>query len=197
MSSVVSVVGPRELHRACMQLWQGQGVMCKQLYRGMQLWHHGCAGSSSLLCMPGSESRRGLCFFARWHASCPLLRMMCWACEQDAALYVCFQPLVWPCSVAASAAKFLCLGHSSPTTPLSDRPPHPPHTHTCAVCARCLTPSLQAPDPRLAVIEGPVFRALVLRPDGCTDLDAFAAVWPHMRVMARCTPADKFTLVQV
>jgi hypothetical protein len=42
-----------------------------------------------------------------------------------------------------------------------------------------------------------VFRALVLRPDGSTDLDAFAALWPHMRVMARCTPADKFTLVQV
>jgi hypothetical protein len=55
----------------------------------------------------------------------------------------------------------------------------------------------QAPDPRLAVLEGPVFRALVLRPDGTTDLEAFAALWPHMRVMARCTPADKFTLVQV
>lgn len=61
--------------------------------------------------------------------------------------------------------------------------------HTCAC--------LQAPDPRLAVLEGPVFRALVLRPDGSTDLDAFAALWPHMRVMARCTPADKYTLVQV
>lgn len=57
--------------------------------------------------------------------------------------------------------------------------------------------TLQAPDPRLAVLEGPVFRALVLRPDGSTDLEAFAALWPHIRVMARCTPADKFTLVQV
>ena len=58
-------------------------------------------------------------------------------------------------------------------------------------------PPPQPPDPRLSVLEGPVFRALVLRPDGSTDLDAFAALWPHLRVMARCTPADKFTLVQV
>lgn len=43
-----------------------------------------------------------------------------------------------------------------------------------------------------------MFRALVLRPeDGSTDLEAFAALWPHLRVMARCTPADKYTLVQV
>jgi len=58
-------------------------------------------------------------------------------------------------------------------------------------------PPSQSPDPRLTVLEGPVFRALVLRPDGSTDLQAFAALWPHLRVMARCTPADKFTLVQV
>lgn len=56
---------------------------------------------------------------------------------------------------------------------------------------------LQAPHPALAVLEGPQFRQLVLRPDGSTDLDAFAALWPHLRVMARCTPADKYTLVQV
>ncbi|WIA29940.1 hypothetical protein OEZ86_000039 [Tetradesmus obliquus] len=53
-----------------------------------------------------------------------------------------------------------------------------------------------APHPALAVLEGPQFRALVLQQDGSTDLDAFAALWPHLRVMARCTPADKFTLVQ-
>jgi magnesium-transporting ATPase (P-type) len=60
-----------------------------------------------------------------------------------------------------------------------------------------LTPHPQAPHPALAVLEGPQFRALVLQPDGSTDLDAFAALWPHLRVMARCTPADKYTLVQV
>lgn len=59
------------------------------------------------------------------------------------------------------------------------------------------TPPPQAPHPALAVLEGPQFRALVLQQDGSTDLDAFAALWPHLRVMARCTPADKFTLVQV
>jgi len=42
-----------------------------------------------------------------------------------------------------------------------------------------------------------MFRGLVLRQDGSTDLEAFAALWPHLRVMARCTPADKYTLVQV
>jgi hypothetical protein len=56
---------------------------------------------------------------------------------------------------------------------------------------------LQEPHPALAVLEGPQFRHLVLRADGSTDLDAFAALWPHLRVMARCTPADKYTLVQV
>jgi hypothetical protein len=76
-----------------------------------------------------------------------------------------------------------------------------PHAHSASlpVCLlpRPPSPAPQAPDPRLAVLEGPAFRALVLRPDGTTDLDAFAALWPHIRVMARCTPADKFTLVQV
>lgn len=51
-------------------------------------------------------------------------------------------------------------------------------------------------DPRLAVLEGPVLRRLVLRPDGSTDLDAFAALWPHVRVLARCSPGDKHMLVE-
>lgn len=55
----------------------------------------------------------------------------------------------------------------------------------------------QDPHPALAVLEGPQFRALVLHPDGSTNLDAFLALWPHLRVMARCTPADKYILVQV
>lgn len=65
------------------------------------------------------------------------------------------------------------------------------------LCFRPPLSSLQSPDPALAVLEGPQFRALVLKPDGSTDLDAFLALWPHLRVMARCTPADKYTLVQV
>jgi magnesium-transporting ATPase (P-type) len=51
-------------------------------------------------------------------------------------------------------------------------------------------------DPRLAVLEGPTLRRLVLRPDGTTDLDAFAALWPHVRVLARCSPGDKHMLVE-
>jgi hypothetical protein len=42
-----------------------------------------------------------------------------------------------------------------------------------------------------------MFRGLVLNQDGSTNLEAFATLWPHLRVMARCTPADKYTLVQV
>jgi magnesium-transporting ATPase (P-type) len=51
-------------------------------------------------------------------------------------------------------------------------------------------------DPRLAVLEGPTLRGLVLRPDGTTDLDAFATLWPHVRVLARCSPSDKRMLVE-
>jgi len=51
-------------------------------------------------------------------------------------------------------------------------------------------------DPRLAVLEGPTLRRLVLRPDGSTDLDAFAALWPHVRLLARCSPGDKHMLVE-
>jgi Ca2+ transporting ATPase len=51
-------------------------------------------------------------------------------------------------------------------------------------------------DPRLAVLEGPTLRRLVQRPDGSVDLDAFAALWPHVRVLARCSPGDKHMLVE-
>lgn len=45
------------------------------------------------------------------------------------------------------------------------------------------------------VMEGPVFRQLVLQPDGSIDLDAVAWLWPRLRVLARCTPTDKYILV--
>lgn len=46
------------------------------------------------------------------------------------------------------------------------------------------------------LIEGPEFRARVTRADGSFDAAAFADLWPNLRVVARCSPADKFLLVQ-
>lgn len=36
----------------------------------------------------------------------------------------------------------------------------------------------------------------VLRADGSLDREAFAALWPDLRVMGRCSPKDKYTIVQ-
>eukprot|EP00002_Diphylleia_rotans_P008165 TRINITY_DN1790_c0_g1_i3.p1 TRINITY_DN1790_c0_g1~~TRINITY_DN1790_c0_g1_i3.p1 ORF type:complete len:1061 (-),score=214.77 TRINITY_DN1790_c0_g1_i3:197-3379(-) len=44
-------------------------------------------------------------------------------------------------------------------------------------------------------MEGPVFRKRVLREDGTIDQDEFDRIWPNLRVLARSSPADKFTLV--
>ncbi|KAI8463798.1 MAG: hypothetical protein J3K34DRAFT_526699 [Monoraphidium minutum] len=53
-------------------------------------------------------------------------------------------------------------------------------------------------DPRLAVLEGPALRRLVLSSEapGGVDLDAFAALWPGVRVLARCSPGDKHLIVE-
>mmetsp|Transcript_15651 Transcript_15651/g.38981 ORF Transcript_15651/g.38981 Transcript_15651/m.38981 type:complete len:1717 (-) Transcript_15651:132-5282(-) len=45
------------------------------------------------------------------------------------------------------------------------------------------------------VLEGPQFRSLVTAPDGSLDLATFRTLWPRLRVMARCSPTDKFLLV--
>jgi Ca2+ transporting ATPase len=45
------------------------------------------------------------------------------------------------------------------------------------------------------VMEGQEFRNLVLRSDGSLDEDAFLRIWPRLKILARCTPADKFDLV--
>ncbi len=46
------------------------------------------------------------------------------------------------------------------------------------------------------VMDGPQFRQAVL--DGCGNIrqDVFDLLWPRLRVLARCSPADKFTIVQ-
>ncbi len=46
------------------------------------------------------------------------------------------------------------------------------------------------------VMEGQQFREMVVAADGSINRDAFLEIWPQLRVLARCTPADKFTIVQ-
>jgi len=45
------------------------------------------------------------------------------------------------------------------------------------------------------VVEGSDFRSRVLREDGTVDWAAFENLWGSMRVMARCSPQDKYLLV--
>ena len=46
-----------------------------------------------------------------------------------------------------------------------------------------------------AALTGPDFRRKVLLPNGRIDQSEFDKIWPHLRVLARSSPTDKFTLV--
>jgi magnesium-transporting ATPase (P-type) len=46
------------------------------------------------------------------------------------------------------------------------------------------------------VLEGPAFRRRVLAEDGSIRQAAFDELWPTLRVLARCSPADKYTIVK-
>ncbi|KAL0021452.1 hypothetical protein WJX79_002597 [Trebouxia sp. C0005] len=45
------------------------------------------------------------------------------------------------------------------------------------------------------VLEGKQFRDFVVGPNGIIDRMAFTAIWPRLRVLARCSPQDKYTIV--
>ena len=47
-----------------------------------------------------------------------------------------------------------------------------------------------------AVLTGPEFRERVLRADGSINRDNFMQLWPGLRVMGRCSPQDKHTIVR-
>ena len=47
-----------------------------------------------------------------------------------------------------------------------------------------------------AVMTGPEFRERVLRADRSIDRRQFTALWPELRVMGRCSPQDKYTIVR-
>ncbi len=46
------------------------------------------------------------------------------------------------------------------------------------------------------MLDGPDFRHAVLDADGSIRQHVFDAVWRRLRVLARCSPADKFTIVK-
>ncbi|KAL4419237.1 hypothetical protein ABPG77_010679, partial [Micractinium sp. CCAP 211/92] len=45
------------------------------------------------------------------------------------------------------------------------------------------------------VMEGPEFRRRVLNEDGSINAGQFLELWPRLRVLARCSPADKYAIV--
>lgn len=47
-----------------------------------------------------------------------------------------------------------------------------------------------------SILEGPEFRSRVLKEDGNLDNEEFLRIWESFKVMARCTPEDKYLLVQ-
>lgn len=47
-----------------------------------------------------------------------------------------------------------------------------------------------------AVMTGDEFRGRVHTAEGALDQGAFNALWPRLRVLARCSPQDKFTIIQ-
>lgn len=46
------------------------------------------------------------------------------------------------------------------------------------------------------VLEGQEFRDFVVGPGGVINKAAFTAIWPSLRVLARCSPTDKYTIVR-
>lgn len=45
-------------------------------------------------------------------------------------------------------------------------------------------------------MESSEFQRHILNADGSIDYDAFDRIWPNLRVLARCTPLDKYTIVK-
>ena len=56
--------------------------------------------------------------------------------------------------------------------------------------------SAALPSDAALVMEGHQFRDAVLTRDGSVDYAAFNAIWPNLRVLARCSPKDKYTIVR-
>lgn len=47
----------------------------------------------------------------------------------------------------------------------------------------------------LQVLDGEQFRSRVIHNDGTLNTAAFLEIWQHIRVLSRCSPADKYTII--
>eukprot|EP00002_Diphylleia_rotans_P008168 TRINITY_DN1790_c0_g2_i3.p1 TRINITY_DN1790_c0_g2~~TRINITY_DN1790_c0_g2_i3.p1 ORF type:complete len:1013 (-),score=226.89 TRINITY_DN1790_c0_g2_i3:998-4036(-) len=68
-------------------------------------------------------------------------------------------------------------------------------TTAISIARKCGIIPPEATDLTNLAMEGPVFRRRVLDDSGKIKQDEFDKIWPHLRVLARSSPADKFTLV--
>ncbi|OQS00711.1 P-type ATPase (P-ATPase) Superfamily [Achlya hypogyna] len=61
-----------------------------------------------------------------------------------------------------------------------------------SIAAKC---GILKPGDNALTMEGSEFRSRVLTPDGKINQAEFDKIWPHLRVLARSSPKDKYTLV--
>ena len=59
-----------------------------------------------------------------------------------------------------------------------------------------LMEALESQREEVLVLDGPDFRRAVLDADGNLRQPVFDRMWPRLRVLARCSPADKYTIVK-
>ncbi|KAL7671760.1 hypothetical protein ACOME3_006663 [Neoechinorhynchus agilis] len=64
--------------------------------------------------------------------------------------------------------------------------------------ARCIAQKcgIISPHSDFLVLEGKDFNSLIKKPDGTVSQKQFDGVWPRLRVLARSSPQDKYTLVK-
>ena len=67
---------------------------------------------------------------------------------------------------------------------------------TCCGADACQFNDAEPENDCFLVLDGPDFRRTVLDANGNIRQSAFDAVWQRLRVLARCSPADKFTIVK-
>ena len=83
-----------------------------------------------------------------------------------------------------------------PDEHLADLPDKPSVAMHCCADVSGATDEWQGASEQAAVLTGPEFRQRVLRPDGSIDRREFDVLWPSLRVMGRCSPQDKYTIVR-
>jgi Ca2+ transporting ATPase len=83
------------------------------------------------------------------------------------------------CGLAAGVSVIMCTGDHISTA--------------CSIANQCGI--LKKGDPVLRAMSGDEFRKQVVLPDGSINQAEFDKIWPTLRVLARCSPTDKYNLV--